>query len=179
VGFSFGGMVAQWLAVGAPARVRSLTLYGCFAPFHQPAPLGPVQRAALMAAWRLQSWPRLQRDFAQTCASSPQGVDDVLRALEGTSKTVFLAMSAALLDGFAPRPAERFAMPLLLLRGAKDANAAGLDVAWAGLVRQHPHAIQHIIAGAGHCAHNDQPDATATAIRAFLNAVSPRAQRRQ
>ncbi|WP_285713228.1 alpha/beta fold hydrolase [Erythrobacter oryzae] len=173
VGFSFGGLVAQWLAASAPERVLSLVAYGCFAPFHQPAPVGPVQRAALLAAWRLLPWQRLCRQFAQACAATPQGQAEVLRALGGTTKPVFLAISDALFQSFVPRPEQRFAMPLMLLRGDKDANAPGLDAGWAGLMRQHPHAIRQIIAGAGHCAHNDQPDATATALRAFLDAVSP------
>lgn len=169
VGFSFGGVVAQIIAANEPARVRSLVAYGCFAPFHQPPPLGPLQRSALLAAWQLQSWPRLRQQFAQACAATPQGQADVARALSGTSKAVFLAMSAALFDCFTARPEVRFAIRLFLLRGALDANGGSLETAWAALSAHHAPIRQHVIAGAGHCAHNDQSEATAAAIAAFLD----------
>lgn len=169
VGFSFGGVVAQIIAAREPARVRSLVAYGCFAPFHQPPPLGTLQRKALLAAWRLQSWPQLQRQFASACAVTLHGQAAVAEAMAGTSKGIFLAMSAALFDCFVPRPDLRFAMPLLLLRGAQDSNAAALAKAWDALGRYHSPIFQRVIADAGHCAHNDQPEATAEAIAAFLS----------
>ena len=172
VGFSFGGVVAQIIAAGEPARVRSLVAYGCFAPFHQPPPLGTLQRKALLAAWRLQSWPQLQRQFASACTVTPHGQAAVAEAMAGTSKDVFLAMSAALFDCFVPRVDMRFPMPLMLLRGALDTNAAALDKAWEGLARQHTPQATQMIAGAGHCAHNDAPEETAAAIAAFLDAVA-------
>lgn len=169
VGFSFGGVVAQIIAASEPARVRSLVAYGCFAPFHQPPPLGTLQRKALLAAWRLQSWPQLQRQFASACAVMPCGQAAVAKAMEGTDKDVVLAMSAALFECFVPQPDTRFSMPLLLLRGAHDANAAALAKAWDALGKHHSPIFQRVIADAGHCAHNDQPEATAEAIAAFLS----------
>lgn len=176
VGFSFGGVVAQIVAAQAPARVRSLVAYGCFAPFHQSPPLGPVQRVALLAAWRLLPWPSLRRQFAKACAATPHGQADVSRALEGTSKATLHAMSAALFDCFEPGAQVRFPMPLMLLRGALDTNAAALDSAWEGLMLHHSPRATHVIPAAGHCAHNDAPDATASAIAAFLDDIATSAE---
>jgi 2-succinyl-6-hydroxy-2,4-cyclohexadiene-1-carboxylate synthase len=62
-------------------------------------------------------------------------------------------------------------VPVLLLTGAEDLKFGALA---SRLAERLPHATQTVIAGAGHCAHLERPDATATEIGAFLAAnVSP------
>lgn len=167
LGFSFGGMVSQYLAAREPRRHRALIAYGCFAPFHQPAPYGKLEIAAALTAYRLQSWARIREHFSQACALTQRGRAEIDRATARCSKPVFTAMARALLSSFKPR-AMRFNGYMLILRGADDSNRALLETAAAGLKAAHPHAKEVIIANAGHCAHDDRFEETAAAIEAFL-----------
>ncbi|NUP83895.1 MAG: alpha/beta fold hydrolase [Nonomuraea sp.] len=80
-GSSMGGAIAQWLAVHAPARVRSLTLLSTSLMSHDP---GPVMRRA-MAGEPVDPdvlpppTPRFLRHLADT-AGTPPGVEADLAA---------------------------------------------------------------------------------------------------
>lgn len=171
VGFSFGGVLAQYLVARDPGRYRALVAYGCYAPFHQAPVAPPLIITAILARYRLQRWPRICADFAKNCAITPQGQAEVLRAASATTKPVFLAMVRALLTSFVPRPDVRFGVPLFLLRGARDSNGPALQQGALGLRASHPRATERIVPDAGHCAHDDQPAATAQAIGDFLRKV--------
>ncbi|WP_408591796.1 alpha/beta fold hydrolase [Novosphingobium sp.] len=171
VGFSFGGVLAQYLIARGPHRYRALVAYGCYAPFHQAAVVAPWLIRVATALYRLKRWPRLRSDFAKTCAVTPAGRVEALRAVSGSSKPVFIAMVRALLTSFASRPGLRFVQPLLIVRGALDSNTPALQRAASALLASHPHAIERILPDAGHCAHDDRPEALAQAIGDFLSDV--------
>jgi len=171
VGFSFGGVLAQYLVARDPSRYRALVAYGCYAPFHQAPVAPPLLIKAVLARYRLRRWPRICADFARNCAITPQAQAEVLRAVSGTSKPVFLAMVRSLLTSFVPRPELRFTLPLLILRGAHDSNGPALQQGALALLASHPRAIERILLDAGHCAHDDQPGAVAQTIGSFLNQV--------
>jgi 3-oxoadipate enol-lactonase len=171
LGFSFGGMVAQAFTRRMPHAVEALILYGCFAPYSQPPLLPRPTAAAALAVMTLQGWPRLQADFAERCALSAEGQAAVRAAMQPLGKRGFLAMTRALLGAFRPDPAFALPCPVLLLRGAGDANGAALDVADAALRALRPDATVRQIADAGHCAHLDRQEATRAAIADFLAAL--------
>lgn len=171
LGFSFGGIIAQYALAKQPAAYKALIAYGCFAPFHQPPPVPRVMISAALLPYRLRSWARIKHEFADLCAESEAGRADVTRALEHTSKPVFIAMTRALLESFETQPSQRFDCPLLVIRGSHDSNHALLEKSAAGLIAAHPDAGEVVIENAGHCAHNDRPDAVAAAIRKFLQAI--------
>lgn len=169
LGFSFGGIVAQYALAARPAAYRGLAAYGCFAPFHQSPPVPRAMIGAALLPYRLRSWRRIKGEFARRCAASNVGQAEVARALDRCSKPVFVAMAKALLESFAPQPALRFGCPLLILRGANDSNGALLEDAASGLIAAHPATCETIIADAGHCAHNDRPAEVAAALSQFLD----------
>lgn len=172
LGFSFGGMVAQDFLRRHPARVTALVAYGCFAPFVVSPPIpraliGPV--VAVTYGW--QRWPRLRGWFARQCAIGSDAQAVVAAAADRLGMRGFLAMTRALLGGFAPDPAFRVDCPLLLVRGEQDANAAGIDAGFDALRKRAGGVAEARIADAGHCAHLDQPSAFAAAVRPFLDRV--------
>lgn len=171
VGFSFGGTVAQYAVRNEPGQYRALIAYGCYAPFHQPAPVSRTLLGGVLAAYRLQSWARIKRDFAQACAISDAGQAETLRAVSRSSKAVFVGMVRALLESFRPEPNLDFALPLLLVRGAEDSNSVHLGIAAARVRAACPHALEVVVPQAGHCAHDDAFDAVAAALSGFLRSL--------
>jgi pimeloyl-ACP methyl ester carboxylesterase len=171
LGFSFGGIIAQYALAKQPATYKALIAYGCFAPFHQPPPIPRAMISAALLPYRIRSWARMKYDFADLCAESEAGRADVTRALERTSKPVFIAMTRTLLESFEAQPSLRFDCPLLVVRGSHDSNRALLEKSAAGLIAAHPDAGEVVVENAGHCAHNDRTDEVAAVLREFLLAV--------
>lgn len=168
MGFSFGGTVAQYAVRNEPGQYRALIAYGCYAPFHQPAPVSRTLIGGVIAAYRLQSWARIKRNFAQACAISDEGQAETMRAVSRSSKAVFVGMIRSLLESFRPEPDLDFALPLLLIRGEEDRNSVHLGKAAARLRAACPHAQEVVVPQAGHCAHDDAFDAVADALSSFL-----------
>lgn len=168
LGFSFGGVVAQTLARRRPDLASALIAYGCFAPFHQQAPLPLALVDTAIAPYHVQSWAAIQSKFAIACADSEDGRSDAYRASQQTDKPTFLRMTRALLASFESAGDVRFDCPLLIVRGGNDSNGALLEKAASGLRIAHPEAQEIVIPGAGHCAHQDAPELLHRAISDFL-----------
>jgi 3-oxoadipate enol-lactonase len=168
LGFSFGGIVAQYAVARYPGRFRALIAYGCYAPFHQPAPVSKVLIAVVVTTYRLQSWKRIQHNFARACALTSSGQAEAARAVGRSSKPVFIGMVRALLQSLDKRVDTIFDLPLLYLHGAKDSNARHLEIAARELFAANSQTREVVIANAGHCAHDDRLEPVAEAIRQFL-----------
>jgi len=174
LGFSYGGMVSQYWARANPDRLDALVAYGCFAPFTQKPPLPRFAIAPFITLTQgVKPWPALRRSFAAACAVSPDARAQVERAADRLGKPGFMAASRALLEAFVPDAQFRLDCPVLLIRGEKDSNAALLAPATESLAAVARAADRVAIAGAGHCAHLDQPGAFREAVLAFLARVRP------
>jgi pimeloyl-ACP methyl ester carboxylesterase len=170
LGFSFGGVVAQYFARSHPERVRALIAHGCFAPFHQKPPLprpfvGPL--VSLLYCGR--SWERLKCDFLAACAITEAGRAAIANAPDAVGKAGFLALTKALLLANAPDPAFRLSAPLLAIRGAADRYGPTLDAGFAALAAGASSAETVVVPDAGHCAHLDAPAPFLAAVRRFLD----------
>lgn len=172
LGFSFGGVVAQLFARARPAQVTGLIAYACFTP-HLSGPGLSVEAAvaAVDAAFGRLSWPDTKAVFAALCSTRPEVQADVAAAMEGVGCEGFLAMARALLIAADPAPDFRIEAPVLILGAALDSNGATLVEAQDALQAACRNAMRVVIRAAGHCAHQDAPEAFATAVERFLATV--------
>lgn len=173
LGFSFGGVVSQLLAHRAPERVGGLIAYGCLSPLLTgPQPFW-VQ---WMGEWLMMrgDWESVRLRFAKVCSERP----DVQRSVFDTAGVLgpagFRQMTRALLRAGTHAPDFRVNGPVLWIQGERDSNAAYLRLAEAGLRRNHPTMTSVILPGAGHCAHQELPDAFDRAVIGFLDQAFPR-----
>ncbi len=170
VGFSFGGMVAQSLLHRGNHPIAALVAYGCYAPFLAPSPAPREVIAALTANMIATPWDDVKLAFAQACCLDPDGQARLLPTIDRVGATGLVAMTGALFEAFAPDPAFKIAVPLLVLRGALDVNDAALVASADALIAAAmPDASQIVIDGAGHAAHLDEPDAVELALLNFLD----------
>ena len=175
LGYSMGGRTALAAACAAPDRVRSLTVIGATAgiadsePRRRRAEADRARAEAIeadlvafvdqwMSAPLLASQARLGPDHlraarAQRLAGDPAG----------------LALSLRMGGAGAMEPLHdrlrRCRAPAHIIAGADDAKFCALADELAALL---PRASVTRIAGAGHAAHLEQPEATAAAVVAFL-----------
>jgi pimeloyl-ACP methyl ester carboxylesterase len=169
VGLSLGACVALRLALGAPARVRSLTLVNPFARLQLSGPgdlariglrlllLGtaPMNRVAAHVARRLFPWPE-QRDLYASAVSS----------LAATSRAAYFASMRALARFDARGQLCAIRQPTLVVTGDRDTSvplAAKLALAAA-----IPRARLLVVPGSGHATPHDQPHAFNRALLDFL-----------
>ncbi len=172
LGFSFGGVVSQHLAQRTPERVDGLIAYGCLSPL-----LTGAQPTWVMwlGEWIMTrgDWESVRWRFAKLCSAVP----DVQRSVYDTMGTLgpegFRQMTRALLRVRTHDPAFRVKGPLMWIQGERDSNAASLKPVEAALRRSHPSMTSVILPGAGHCAHQELPDAFEQAVVAFLDDAFP------
>jgi 3-oxoadipate enol-lactonase len=171
VGNSFGGAVALRLAVTAPERVRALALISAPAPGMTPSAQleqawtaeteamerGDVDGAvdAVLAAWLAPDAPADLRELVATMQRRAFELDP-----EGT-----LPEAADPVDEH-PERLRDVAVPALVAVGESDMP----DFAWSAraLAEALPHASHHVIAGAGHLAPLETPDAFRDLLTGFL-----------
>ncbi|MFI7616558.1 alpha/beta fold hydrolase [Nonomuraea terrae] len=183
LGFSYGGFLAQRLAVAAPGRVRRLVIASsAVLPVPPDAYDGWAERdrrrAAEAAIWsdpRL-SGPDLTRAAALAGAEAdvwrPEALDAYRERLSHVRFSAEWARPwrAGTLPPARPdRAPERLAalgLPILLLHGRQDMTfPAALAEEGAELI---PSARAVVLDEAGHMAHVDQPDRWLAAVAAFL-----------
>jgi pimeloyl-ACP methyl ester carboxylesterase len=183
LGFSYGGLLAQRLALAAPHRVRRLIIASSSV---LPVPPGAFEGWAererrTAAAKRVWSDPALSGAELARAAAIAQAPADLWRpdAMAGylarLQRIRFSAewlrpwragtLPAAHHDDAAARLAA-LGIPVLLLHGRQDMTfPAALAQQAAALI---PHARAVILQDAGHMAHVDQPRPWITAVRNFL-----------
>lgn len=171
VGCSFGGAVALRLAVTAPERVRGLGLISAPAPGMEPSP-------QLTAAWTQESEAMERGDIdgavdavlaAWLAPDAPAGLRDLVGAMQ--RRAFELDPNAELpeapdpLDGH-PERVREVSVPALVAAGESDMP----DFVWSAqqLAETLPHASHHVIAGAGHIAPLEAPDAFRGLLAGFL-----------
>jgi pimeloyl-ACP methyl ester carboxylesterase len=174
VGNSFGGAVALRLAVTAPQCVRALAMISSPAPGMTPSP-------QLAAAWTAETEALERGDI-------DAAVDEVVTAWLAADATAELrglvaAMQRRALEldpeGMLPQPSDpvdehpesvhQVAVPTLVAAGESDMP----DFLWSAraLADALPHASHHVIAGAGHLAPLEAPEAFRTLLSGFLAAL--------
>lgn len=174
VGNSFGAAVALRVAVVAPARVSALVLVS--------APVGGVEHSEqLSAAWAAEE-EALERGDVDAAVDAvvqawtlPDAPPELRERLGAMQRRAFALQLAAEEAEEAPDPvdedpewAARVDMPVLLAAGEHDMPDFGAGV--RALAEQLPHARTTTIAGAGHLAPLEVPDAFSALVVDFLRA---------
>jgi pimeloyl-ACP methyl ester carboxylesterase len=183
LGFSYGGLIAQRLALAGPGRIRRLVIAsssilpmppGAFDGWHERI----RRRAAAAAIWSdpSLSGPELTRAAAIASADAdiwrPQALPGYLDRLAGVHFTAewLPPYQTGTLPSARPPDARRLAalgLPILLLHGRQDMTfPARLAEDTAGLI---PSARATVIEEAGHMTHVDQPQAWLDALTDFLS----------
>jgi pimeloyl-ACP methyl ester carboxylesterase len=184
LGFSYGGLIAQRLALAAPGRIRRLVIASSsILPVPPDAFDGwrerTRRRAAAAAVWSdpSLSGPELTRAAAIASAHAdiwrPQalpGYLDRLTDVHFTAEWLRPFRAGTLPSARPPDAARRLAalgLPILLLHGRQDMTfPARLAEDTAGLI---PSARATVIEEAGHMTHVDQSRAWLDALTDFLS----------
>ena len=182
LGFSYGGLIAQRMAVTAPAKVRRLIVASSSVlPVPGDAFDGWTEREQRVASMRRledhTEWDaeRTRLEAINSATLNIWNLDRLPEYLARLDRVRFSAdWAAPCIAGTLPSPRldqsiERLAAlakPLLLLQGRQDMTfPAGLV---APTLRLIPSARAAVLDDAGHMAHVDQPDAWLAAISSFL-----------
>jgi pimeloyl-ACP methyl ester carboxylesterase len=183
LGFSYGGLLAQRLALAAPHRVRRLIIASSSV---LPVPPGALEgwaerdrrTAAAKRAWSdpVLSGPELTR--AAAIAQAPADLwrpDAMVGYLARLQRIRFSAewlrpwqagtLPPARCDDAAPRLAA-LGIPILLLHGRHDMTVPAILAEQAAALIPAARAV--ILEDAGHMAHIDQPGQWITAVSGFL-----------
>lgn len=168
VGYSMGGRVALHLALARPGLVRALVLLGA---------TGGIEDAAERAARRdadealarsaeadgadafLRRW-LAQEMFAGVPTEPPEARCRDAAALATTLRSLGTGTQVPLWDRLAAIEA-----PTLVLAGARDGRFRDLGERLAASL---PHAELATVAGAGHAAHLERPEAFLAVLRPWL-----------
>jgi pimeloyl-ACP methyl ester carboxylesterase len=178
-GHSMGGRVALELWRLAPERIVALGLLNTGvhpvrdAEYESRGLLVRLARAQGMGALAA-SWlpPMMGSSPARVAAVMPELATMVARATPDS----FAAQIQALLERPDARPLlSTIDVPTLLLSGANDTWSSVAQ--HADMQRSVPHATLVEIAGAGHMAPIERPDAVARALRAWLETAARRGDR--
>lgn len=171
VGNSFGGAVALRLAVTAPERVRALVILSSPAPGMTPSP-------QLAAAWAAETEAMDRGDIdaavetvvdAWLAPDAPAELRELVAAMQRRAFELdpegMLPEAADPVDEH-PERLRDVAVPALVAAGEGDMP----DFTWSAqaLADALPHASHRILAGAGHLAPLETPDAFRQLLTGFL-----------
>lgn len=174
LGVSWGGALAQELALTRPERVRRLVLastsYGVGG-----VPGDPVGLLWLMnpLRHRMHSFPSLAaRLYGGAMRKHPELVESYTRARRQNPPTVagYLAQLAAISGWMSLHRLHRITQPTLVMTGDDDPIVPVLN--GRVLAARIPGGKLHIVRGGGHLFLLDQPRAAAATISEFLDADS-------
>ena len=177
VGHSIGGMIVQKWLVQSPKLARAVVLAQTSPAFGKAdgdwqksfisARLGPLDRGETMKSLA----PSLVKELVGD-DPDPKGLELASECMASVPEASYRAMMLALI-GFDQRSTlKAISVPTLLLSGSRDNNApAPMMAKTASYI---PSAEYVELAGAGHLANLEQPDAFDRALRGFLDAVTAR-----
>ena len=168
VGLSFGGMVAQALALRHPADASHLIACGCPGEFPEAARTGIAERGATAEAGgmaavidaTLQRWftPEFLGDARVEAVRQRLACDDV-GGWAAAWRAISRLATLPLLD--------RIAVPTLCIAGERD--GAVPPAATEAIARRIKGARYVVLQGAPHMMHIEQPQALAAAIADFIS----------
>ncbi|WP_445216703.1 alpha/beta fold hydrolase [Bradyrhizobium sp. Pa8] len=175
VGHSIGGMIVQkWLAQ-SPKLARAIVLAQTSPAFGKAdgdwqksfiaARLGPLDRGETMKSLA----PSLVKELVGD-DPDPKGMDLARECMASVPVASYRAMMLALM-GFDQRSTLKdISVPTLLLSGSKDNNAPATMVAKTATFIPSAEYVE--LAGVGHLANLERPDAFDEALGRFLNSVA-------
>jgi len=177
VGHSIGGMIVQkWLAQ-SPKSARAVVLAQTSPAFGKAdgdwqtsfiaARLGPLDRGETMRSLA----PSLVKELVGD-DPDPKGMEVARECMASVPEASYRAMMLALI-GFDQRSTLKdISVPTLLLSGSKDNNAPAPMMAKTATYIPSSEYIE--LAGVGHLANLERPDAFDAALGPFLNSVTTR-----
>lgn len=178
-GLSLGGMVASWLAIGAPDRVLGLVLgstvaHGLDVSAHGARRALSMARCVLRPSAVASELCLLRRILSPAfLVEHPDRVrlfEERLRS-EPASRLGLLQLSAAASLHDARAGLDRIRGPVLLLYGQRDALLS--RASQETLARALPHAELETLADCGHDLSLEEPATTAERIKTFLARADP------
>lgn len=182
VGVSFGAAVALELAVGAPTRVRTLTLVGGAAHGRQAIPPAAGRALAALTVDSLRKgtlWPAavlFSDDFRRRHpAQAAAATEPFLRHRASPTAAAWQAVAAARFDRRADLA--KVAAPTLIVHGERDVMVP-VDRA-RRLSAGIPHSELHIFAGAGHAVPFEEPDRFVATLTRWVTAPAGAGRRRR
>lgn len=170
VGFSFGGMLAQILALEHPADVTALVLAACPSTLPESSRAAIAGRGILALQGGMQAVvdATLERWFTPTFRAAGHDAASRRRLLTDDVAAWASAWNAIAAIHLAPRLAA-IQVPTLCLAGEFDASTPPAVV--EAIAREIPRSQFAVIAGAPHMLFIEQPRAVADKIRGFLAQV--------
>ncbi|HKB26207.1 MAG TPA: alpha/beta fold hydrolase [Methylomirabilota bacterium] len=160
VGLSLGACVGLALALGAPARARSLTLVGGFARFRPGSAAGALALLARVACLATAPMTAVAALAARAMFPKPEQAHlyrAAVRSLARTPRRTYVAALAALAAFDARDRLARLRCPTLVVAGDRDAMVP--LAAKEELARGIPGARLVVVADSGHATPADQPEA--------------------
>ena len=167
VGVSMGSLVAQAFAYHHPARVRSLCVVGGYSIHKENKQVMQAQKKE-MTRWMLRmvfGFQRFKAQVARQSCSTPHAQELFARGIASFRRRSFLAMEG--MQQFFIPDAQHLPYPLLLVYGLEDLPV--IQEAMQALHRAEPASQLVKLAGAGHCANADSPQAFNRELERFMS----------
>lgn len=166
-GLSIGGMIGQWLALNAPARVARLVLANSSPRPHADA-METRRRTVLAEGLRAIEPVVISRYFrSETLEANPPFVSWARRTLLATNPIGYAGCAAAVRDMDLAHRTQEISAPTVIISGTADQS-----LPWAGhgdrLAAALPEATVVHLASA-HLSNLEQPRAFTAAVTTFLN----------
>ena len=175
VGHSIGGMIVQKWLVQSPKQARAVVLAQTSPAFGKAdgdwqrsfiaARLGPLDRGETMKSLA----PSLVKELVGD-DPDPKGMELACECMANVPEASYRAMMLALIGFDQRNTLKDISVPTLLLSGSKDNNAPATMMAKTATFIPSAEYVE--LAGVGHLANLERPDAFDEALGRFLNSVA-------